>query len=540
MQSPQKSFWQDPLFWPSLLIGGFFLSLTLWFNLGMDQSIFAYTAWVWKQYHLAPYIGVWNQTFPGIFVIHRLALEFFGDTVFAFRLLDFLVQLSSLFLIFYLARKLSGFSISGFLASIFYGIYYYGLGISGAGQRECFVFWILLVCLAMAVAVEKRILLRALLSGILLGFAFLLKPTFALAWLVFGAWYFAQSRSRKTGAATIELVIFFAACLLPILITIACYWRLDALATLYQSTIWFNSAIYDRMSEWPAELRFFLTSALSITILENYPLLFLGTVLALALHFKKLSPARDLQLLQGMISLMGMGILSYAVQGKYFPYHLVPFAGLMTIMAGWAFGQLIFLARDLTKSAFGRFGITALGLFPIIFMLASLDPWGKEFAVRFALRDFDRAYAAGFATPQDRQMSANYYLAAKYLKPMLRPQDNIACFGPDPLIPFLLQKKLPTWFPCVQHLLFLRHDGKIEPLQQEWITEFQDQIIKARPRFILVSNNFPGQYDKLFNFMNRDLGKALDQQFPQLKIFIRQNYRLRQNIGYVQIYEILF
>ena len=107
----------DPLFWISFIAGGFFLSFTLWFGLAMDQSIFCYSVWVWKTFGLPPYVGAWDHAFPAIFIIHRLALALFGESVLGFRFFDYLVQLSCLPMIFYLAKRLSGFSASGFLAA---------------------------------------------------------------------------------------------------------------------------------------------------------------------------------------------------------------------------------------------------------------------------------------------------------------------------------------------------------------------------------------------------------------------------------------
>ena len=86
MEKPQ-SLLKDRFFWFSLLVGGFFLSLLLWLDFGPDQASFSYIAWVWKQYHLLPYIGAFDGDFPGIFIIHRLALELFGTSALGFQFL---------------------------------------------------------------------------------------------------------------------------------------------------------------------------------------------------------------------------------------------------------------------------------------------------------------------------------------------------------------------------------------------------------------------------------------------------------------------
>jgi hypothetical protein len=81
-------------------------------------------------------------------------------------------------------------------------------------------------------------------------------------------------------------------------------------------------------------------------------------------------------------------------------------------------------------------------------------------------------------------------------------------------------------------------DGKVLPVQEKMIREFSQQIIDSRPRFFLFANTFSGRTNELFHLMNTDAWQALDQQFPDLKEFIDQNYKLRTTIGLVYIYEL--
>ena len=145
----------------AILLGGFFLSLTLWYSFGMDQSLYSYGAWVWTHYHLPPYLGVFDQNFPGIFIIHRLAFAIFGESIIGFRVFDLLVQLSSLTMIFYLSKRLSGSGVAGFLSGVFYGIYYFGLGNFDTGQREAYILWLFLISLIAGVTLKKRAWSRA-------------------------------------------------------------------------------------------------------------------------------------------------------------------------------------------------------------------------------------------------------------------------------------------------------------------------------------------------------------------------------------------
>jgi 4-amino-4-deoxy-L-arabinose transferase-like glycosyltransferase len=171
---------KDRFFWLSLLLGGFVLSFTLWFSMGADAGMLGYCSWVWVHYNLPPYVGCVTENFPGIFIIHWLILKIFGESVPGFRAFDFLVQLGSLMMIFYIARRLFQSGLAGFLGVLLYATYYYNLDYGFTGEREGFILCLTLVALIIHLALERRFLLRAGLVGLLVGFCFLIKPTAGL------------------------------------------------------------------------------------------------------------------------------------------------------------------------------------------------------------------------------------------------------------------------------------------------------------------------------------------------------------------------
>ena len=534
----QKFFARDPWFWAGFLVGGFFLGLTLWFGLGMDQSIYCYGAWVWRHYHLPPYVGIFEHNYPGIFLVNYLAMGLFGESTLGFRFFDFLVQTSCLPMIFHLARKLAGTGLAGFFAAVFYGIYYYSLGANGAGQRETFIFWLLLLCTVLALTMENRFWLRAFIIGLLLGGAFLLKPFYGLAWPVFGVLFLSQGLKKRPVMVWLESSLFGLCCLAPALIFVLAYWRLGYINQLYLNTVWFNSEIYTQMTDPFAQRLVFATRILPLVIFRDYPLLLLPAILAGVLQAWKGGLVRDKTLFALLGSMLFIGLFSYFLQGKYFPYQLAVFMGMACIFSGWASGLAWLALSNLSRSRPAKTMLLISGLVWAGINITSLDSFGRFFAVHYCFRNFIRAYLAGYGTPRDSQLSANYYLAAQYLKPLIRPHDRIACFGPYPLVPFLLRQRLPTYFPCVHHLLLMRKDGKVLPQQKQWIQEFSSDIIQAGPRFIIVSDRFPGFQDKFFNFINREVKVALEEQFPELDHLIKNNYRPLKVIGHVLIYEL--
>jgi len=373
----------------------------------------------------------------------------------------------------------------------------------------------------------------------LLGFVFLLKPFYGLSWPMFAVFFLATGIKQRPKNILPDLLLFSFCCLLPALIFIFSYWRMGCLPQLQQELIWYNSAIYSKMINPKTQWLFFLFQNFPNFAFRDQPLFFLSALIAIAYQLKKRTLVKDKPLFWILLSLLLASMFSYAFQAKFFPYQMAPFMGFLIIFSGWAFGQAIFMLKDLTKSILGKAALRAACLMLIILTMANTDPWLRGFALRYCFRNFDRAYLADAGTDFDPQLSANYFQVARFLRPEVKPDDEIACFGPYPLLPFLLKIKIPTTFPCVQYLLRMRMDGQIPDLQKKWIEEYSGQIISARPRFIVISDSFPAWNNAFFNYTERDLGKALDRQFPELKSFIHRNYKLKATIGHVRIYEVI-
>ena len=143
-------------------------------------------------------------------------------------------------------------------------------------------------------------------------------------------------------------------------------------------------------------------------------------------------------------------------------------------------------------------------------------------------RPFDRVYSSGSS------YDARYYQAAKELEPLLRKEQAIEYFGWHPILPYMLGKKLPSRFCVVYHLLMRRPDGQLSALQEQWIREYTDDVIKARPRFFLVADQVPG-WD-VFNLQSPSLKDALHERFPELEAFLKEHYFLYEKNSLLEIY----
>jgi len=525
----EEKFYRDRVLWLALASGAFFLLPTLWFRFTMDQALCNYSAWVWKTYHLPPYIGVWDLSFPGIFILHRIVMGIFGQSIFGFRLFDFMVQLSSAGMIYYLTKRLSGSRSAGFLSSVFYCIYYAGLGSLETGEREGYVFWILLVSLILNLRIKKRKLLLKALVGLLLGFAFLLKPTYGLAWVVFGIWFFIESRGERFLTVVCRLGLYAFFCIIPSLLVILYYWRLGYLIDLWQATIIYNFEVYTGSTT--ANLANMSRLHLIFYILHkdyiHQSLIIFSAFIMLLFYFFNREMVKDIKLFWILIALISIGLLSYRVQAKYFPYHLIPAMGFLSIFSGACLSWIALQLKGQTTGLRDKFVHFGFYFALFVIMLTGVNwEWINYFAYE-SFKPFDRAYASGST------FDAQYYQTAKDLEPILR-REEIAYFGWHPVLPYILQKKLPSRFCVVYHLLIRRADGNLSELQKKWIREYTDDVIKAKPKFFLVADYVPG-WD-IFNLKNPSLKQAMSEQFPELEKFLKDNYQLLRKNSLIEVY----
>src|ERR1019366_4251515 len=96
----------------ALSICGVLLSLTFAFPFIEDNIPQAYIARRLLHGEL-PYVGTWDQNYPGVLFVHLLAL-IFGPSAIAFHLIDVIFQLGMVWILYRLGSKLGG-DVTGML-----------------------------------------------------------------------------------------------------------------------------------------------------------------------------------------------------------------------------------------------------------------------------------------------------------------------------------------------------------------------------------------------------------------------------------------
>ena len=521
--NPGENIFKERWFWLSVLVGGFVLFLTLWFGFSGDQALAAYTVWVWKHYHLPPYVGVFDHNFPGIFLINRVALEIFGDTILRFRIFDVCFQVLTLVAIYYVSRRLSKEKIAGFLAVVFYALHYYSLGILDVFRPDDYAFSFIIMGVALCLVLEKRVYLGAVIAGLIAGFTFLIKPTYGLCWLVFGAWFLAGGIKGKSLRVFREELLFGIFCLAPSALVIFYYWRAGYLRDLYFATLWFNSNVYTQFSPLtPTRLW-----GIFIHLLLDHPVNLLLSIFAVAYGLANKKEFSDRKLFWALLSLMLIGLFSGLVQNKDYYYHRDPFWGFALIFAGAGGAVMGGKISQSLKAGLGKAAAVVFYLAMVLFLLVSMELFWLRFMFKYSFRDLNSSYlASAWVYPSNSLV--DQYRAAEYLKPLLKEGDQAAYFGMwASIFQWQVKSKSPSRFIYAQHLLLKNWRGMVFPAQEQFIQEYQDSIIRARPRFFLM-------YDLFWKSDQRDF---INAHFSDLKSFIAQHYRSVKKIGEIEIFE---
>jgi len=517
-----------------ILVGGIFLACTLWYGFGMDQSFFSYGAWLYKHYGLLPYTGTWDHAAPGIYFIHTVALYLFGESMFALRLLDFLVQLAIIIMLFFLTQRLYESKAAGFLAGLVYSIYYFGLGIFDTAQREGFIFFFILLSLLLSLRWESKVWIRTMAVGLILGLAFLTKTVFGALGVVFGAWFLIEGWRRRPGRVWLELTLFSLAWLLPAALTIFIYWRADGLRELYDANLWYNYAVYAQL-KYPFRYIYpeFWWLIIPRHVFTNEPLIFMLGSLAIL----RLAAARDKKLGAGKplavcLALLALALGLFLMQDKYNSYQFLPFMGLMCMFAGIGMAKIASWLNEQTRGG-GLWGPAFCILTLVVVLSNYQEP--TTYALKHAFRSLDKAYADGMDTPADKVNAYMNYQAARAMARMLAPEDTVGFFGMSPLIPFLLKQPLPSRFCSIQEMIYRPVGKSITAKQLQWRQEYSEAIIKSRPSYFILAD---AEIALPTDVQEQRFKPALVQDFPELNEFLNKNYTLVKRYGYTEVYKL--
>jgi len=493
----------------SVLFSFLILLCLLWYGFGGDQAWFSYCAWVWRKFGQPPYIAVFEQNFPGIFIIHYFIQSFLGESITALRVFDLAWQTATAFLIYLVSVRIFKNPFAGMLSAVLYSIYYVNLGLWHTGERDGFLLLLYLASFHLLIRKpgERPGPAAAMLCGLLLGFGFLVKPVAAIPGLIFAGFIFKSGKSRL-----ISVPAFIACSGLPFLACLIYFWHLGGLKDFINGIFFFNYNIY--LDYGLSGFAGLLGGMIMKDCLLGNLLVLIGAFLLLLLH-KKTPPETGIHARRLLLILAG-SYAGYLFQAKYayhFYYHQAPVWGTLCLFsgAGWA------LTINLANEKWGAFRKTKTVIF------AAALTAGSVLLMRPEIRSF--LAQALRLSPDHGRYQAPYYRynrqVADYVQKHTAPEDRVQVWGSELGINYFSRRRAPSRFPNTLHLVPFRPGREsLSPMQKQFGEELLGSLQKAPPEYFIVS------VLPYFDVMNTKT--VLVQDYPELWQFVKKNIPLKR------------
>ena len=479
-------------------ISAILLAPRLLFALQMDQSFHQYLGWIITRKGLVaglPYVGSFDQNFPGGAFIYALAIVLFGTSAFGFAVFDLIVQITTCWLIARLARKFDPLGVASLFAPIIYALTYIGLGVWDTGQRDCFVAP-LLVLFATIVLSDKP---KWSYAGLLIGVMLLIRPMIVLAGIP-ALWILLSSQRENKRK---DFAVFAASsCALPALVAFL-YLFTSHLTQLYEATILFNLEVY---SKYRAGVSLRGSGAMTYILLIG--------ILSLLLRRGDRKPLAFLFLL------CFVAPLSTYIQGQGDAHHLVPTYAIAAVLASVGLSNLVLLLRRHLEIVL-CVAIIAVGASRLPWRL--IVPWWQG----ASLESIYAMQTRGAMNLSDEMA------AAQFIKQHSAPVDHIQIFSMR-IWPYVLSgREASSRFQSDEHLVMQPFDSiPLSGIQVGWRKEFMHDMAAEPPRYVLITND-----DHIWTLPHGEPSTLQRKRFPEFDAWVSANYAIDTTIGSYEIYK---
>ncbi len=519
--SPRTSLWQEREWW--FAIGGccIVLAVNLVRPLIWDNALYQSIAWEWVRYGRMPYVGTFDQNFPGVIYFHAISILLFGTSEFGFRVLETSLHLLEAMGIYLLVRR-SHKPLTALTAALLSCEVY--LPGESVGQRDAFAVVVLVFATILYFRINDRPLTTgkqiflAVAAGLLMGLMILLRPTYALCTLWLGAvMLLTLERGRWLTASAYSFGVIAA-----IVIAFSPYLAMPGmLGSLYTDLIRFNTEVYGatkyRRSPWEP------------TVWKHWLVFFIAVAFALFVWLRKrvsgtekTNGKRNPELLLIAGYLVG-AFVSIMWMGKFFRYHFEPLYQFSFILL------VVTIERYFQRNDKYR-TIACIGL--ILVGLIVFYPWrvAKFYYKAIAANAPDRlAFVASEDFPDSLSGYRRQVELASYIRSKSKPTDRVEFACMDPRLFYLTGLEPSSQFTSLLHIMVSKPDGSFPLYEQKWRQEFVDSIRVIRPIFFVTALGPDGGF-----FQNAPY-RALEG-IPGYKEMLNANYSLDTTIGYWLVY----
>jgi hypothetical protein len=468
----------------------------------MDQYFHHYLGWRLAEGEL-PYLGSYDQNFPGGAIMHAVCILIFGHSSLGFAVFDLILQAIGMWFIARSAQKLSG-DQAALIAPTIYALTYIGLDVWNIGQRDAFI--VPFLAYAVWALLREHWSNRAIVAlGLTCGSILLLRPMFILFAFFAAGYIWYRSESWRQGFA---LLLFGA---LPSLLIILTYTFIGELTTLYESVVLFNLEVYGKFRH-----------GVSMRGSGTMTLVFIWGLIGLVY-----AAVKDRGRLKQLIPVFAATVIapiSTFIQGQGDAHHMTPSYAMAAIWC--AVGAVYVLEAFKPSTQRTRWILSGGALVLIILRGQDRVPW-----------DSMNAYATGSSlqTIHESSKSTDVHLkdefaVARYLKPQLEESDRIYVWSMR-IWPYQLTgTPSPTRFQTHEHILMQPKGQSLTALQLRWREEMMRDFEARPPKFILWTTT-----DHLWLLPNAETSKEQVKRFPEFQRFVLENYNFDNTIGAFEI-----
>ena len=488
MTLPQ--FLRDRIFWAVLGLCTLMLALVAVEPFGADNAVLHSMALDFVKQGKVPYIGSWDNNFPGVVYVHALAILVFGPSDFGYRLLDICIQLFFAgFLYRFLLRWMKTHTAA--LASVLYVAYYVAAGPDVFGKQDDFGMMAIVVGASFVIArtnAESRGWAAIILGGVIAGVSLLMRPTFLLHIGFITLFVTLGSNRRLSATSLLQSVVFFIACFTSVGCVLLYYNTIPAgLAEVYNSTIRFNLDVYASLGTnskfWWELLRTGLVIPLALYAITRTK----GSLSSLVR-----SPDVREKLLYASLVLSSLTVV--IIMGKFYRYHLAAFFLMVMPMTAVGLEKLALHVRSDVRRHFVFLG----GVFLCSFI--AYNPISPLAFMLGLLTKVDPSENADIARRPDTLFGA--IPEGAILTYLNKPENRTGAVEVCSYSPFLRYRlhRLSAGPYITFHAISFRTDAtRIGPphytsYQRKWQRDYMNSLVSVKPHFIVLARRMSFWY----------------------------------------------
>jgi hypothetical protein len=487
----------------TLALCAIIFACTLTYPFNNDNALYAYMADLLIKGRL-PYIGSWDQNFPGIIAVHAVQILVSGHSQLAFHIFDILLQLVGSYFLFKIGTRLYD-ERAGALAAILAALYYVQQGFWMAGERDTYVSVLLIAAFYFALKKE-----RAFLVGVLAGLTVLFRPTYGLYPVIFFGWHLFDSGRKKN--TSLDLI----GSLLPLLIVVIIYAAANGLKDLWEATILFNLKVYSgegaSFSFWEP-IRFYAISLFAAAA-------------GIWWMWKKERPSLFL-----WFALFAASVISLIALYRHSVYHYHPAMTLFILASavGWI------KIADVAAAKWSPLRM----ILPAIILLFFTAQTFRGNTISHVLADIAGRRIQSLDESYDRYEPSTTFGATvqlnvgEYLKAHTSSNEIVQMFGPYSYPQYYAGSLTASRFQTLHAITMRRGGDSLQPFQQNWRVEYLRDMRQNRPLYFIVCD----APEAFRQYYGGKLGhEILREDFRELGTWLDSSYYPETKIGAFTLY----